>query len=123
MEQRKKHILVVDDSAIQLRNVKSWLQDTYRISLATSGAQAIEQMQNSRPDLILLDYEMPVCNGKRFFEILQANESTKDIPVVFLTSVADQGHIEEVLCMKPAGYLLKPVGLDKLRSVVAGILQ
>lgn len=122
-ENKKKHILVVDDSAIQLRNVQSWLKDSYKISLAISGTQAMTAVGKQKPDLILLDYEMPVCNGKQVFEMLRADQLFQDIPVVFLTSMADKEHIEEVLKLKPEGYLLKPVALEKLLEVIEGILE
>ena len=60
----KKKILVVDDSGAVLRNVKGWLEDRYQVILANSGAMAIKYLTLNRPDLVLLDYEMPVVNGK-----------------------------------------------------------
>ena len=57
-----------------------------------------------RPDLILLDYEMPVCDGRQTLEMIRADEELKDIPVIFLTGVNDREHIESVLSLKPAGY-------------------
>lgn len=122
-EIKKKHILVVDDSAIQLRNVQAWLKNTYKVSLATSGTQAMTAAGKQKPDLILLDYEMPICNGKQVFEMLRADEMFQNIPVVFLTSMADKDHIAEVLKLKPEGYLLKPVALEKLLEVIEGILK
>lgn len=56
----KKKILVVDDSGAMLRNVKGWLEDRYQVILANSGAMAIKYLAMNRPDLVLLDYEMPV---------------------------------------------------------------
>ena len=63
---RKKKILVVDDSGAMLRNVKGWLGEKYQVILANSGAMAIKYLSNEQPDLVLLDYEMPVLNGNSY---------------------------------------------------------
>ena len=63
--QTKKKILVVDDSGAMLRNVKGWLEDHYQVILANSGAMAIKYLATDRPDLVLLDYEMPIVDGKQ----------------------------------------------------------
>ena len=64
-------------------------------------------MQENSPDLILLDYEMPICSGPQFLEMIRAEEKTANIPVIFLTSKDDAAAVKEVLALKPAGYLLK----------------
>ncbi|MDR1702553.1 MAG: response regulator, partial [Sporomusaceae bacterium] len=55
----KKKILVVDDSGAVLRSVKGWLEAKYSVALVNSGAMAIKYLAVNKPDLILLDYEMP----------------------------------------------------------------
>ena len=67
----KKKILVVDDSGAMLRNVKGWLEDKYQVILANSGAMAIKYLATNRPDLVLLDYEMPVVDGSQVLEIFK----------------------------------------------------
>lgn len=103
----KKKILVVDDSGAMLRNIKGWLEDRYQIILANSGAMAIKYLALERPDLILLDYEMPVLNGKQVLEMLRSELDFADIPVMFLTSKGDKESVLEVMALKPEGYLLK----------------
>lgn len=103
----KKKILVVDDSGAMLRNIKGWLEDRYQIILANSGAMAIKYLALERPDLILLDYEMPVLNGKQVLEMLKSEMEFADIPVIFLTSKGDKDSVLEVMALKPEGYLLK----------------
>lgn len=107
VKNRMKRILVVDDSGMMLRTILSWLEGTYSVSLANSAASAFKEIQKNKPDLILLDYEMPVCTGAQFMEMLKAEEDTKDIPVVFLTARDDKETVSEVLKLKPVGYLLK----------------
>ena len=103
----KKKILVVDDSGAMLRNVKGWLEDRYQVILANSGAMAIKYLALNRPDLVLLDYEMPVVNGKQVLEMIRTETEFSDIPVIFLTSKNDRESITQVMSLKPDGYLLK----------------
>lgn len=122
----RKSILAVDDSGMLLRSVKAMLEKTYDVSVATSGKMAIAQAKKKRPDLILLDYEMPEWDGKRTLEEILADEELKDIKVVFLTAVTDRAHIEAVLKLKPSGYLLKPIEqakvMDTIEKVLSGIV-
>lgn len=119
----KKHILAVDDSGILLRSVKKMLEGQYEVTVATSGMMAINQAKKKRPDLILLDYEMPDWDGKRTLEEIRQDEELKSIPVLFLTAVADKAHITAVLGLNPCGYLLKPIEQQKLMDTMEKALS
>lgn len=106
-KQVKKKILVVDDSGAMLRNVKGWLEDRYQVILANSGAMAIKYLATNRPDLVLLDYEMPVVDGRQVLEMIRTETEFCDVPVIFLTSKNDKESIMKVMELKPEGYLLK----------------
>lgn len=103
----KKKILVVDDSGAMLRNVKGWLEEKYQVALANSGAMAIKYLTLNRPDLVLLDYEMPVVDGKQVLEMMRSEMEFSDIPVIFLTGKNDRESVMKVMDLKPEGYLLK----------------
>lgn len=103
----KKKILVVDDSGTMLRNVKGWLEESYQVSLANSAAMAIKAISTNRPDLMLLDYEMPIVDGKQVLEMIRSEHDFADIPVIFLTSREDQETKDSAMALKPEGYLLK----------------
>ena len=118
----RKRILVVDDSGILLRSVKTMLADRYEVAVATDGKKAIERAKRRKPDLILLDYEMPVMDGKETLEELRKDEELKDIPVVVLTSVADRESISHVLKLKPQGYLLKPIDQKRMFETIESVL-
>lgn len=119
---RKKKIMLVDDSAILLRSMKSMLEKHYDICLAKSGKQALKLIPRENPDLILLDYEMDGMDGKSTFEAMKEDEDMKWIPVVFLTSIADRKSIYDVLRSKPDGYILKPPDKEKIRETIEEIL-
>lgn len=119
----KKRILVVDDNGTALRTIRAMLEDTYEVALAISGAQAMTSIGKKRPDLILLDYEMPVCDGRMTLEMIRADEELTSIPVVFLTAVNNRENIEAVLKLKPAGYMLKPPVKETLLAEIEKILN
>ena len=120
-DERKRHILVVDDDVRILRFLKAYLRE-YDVATAVNGSQAMKFLETKKTDLILLDYKMPVENGPEVLKKLRANERTKDIPVVFLTGVADSDKIQEVLLMKPQGYLLKPINRVKLMEIIKKVI-
>lgn len=110
----RKTILLVDDDSVQLRALKSLLQDKYKVLMSTSGTEAIVLLGKKHPDAILLDYNMPVCDGRQTLKMIREIDEAKDIPVIFLTGISDKAHIEMVLKLGPAGYLLKPLKPDAL---------
>lgn len=119
----KKHILVVDDSTLVLRNIKELLDEKYTVSVATSGTQALLSMGKRRPDLILLDYAMPEMDGKQAMELFRSDSDLKDIPIIFLTSMADKEIVSEILKLKPEGYMLKPPNREALLSQIDSVLK
>lgn len=103
----KKRILVIDDSGAMLRAIKTWFEGKYHVILANSGAMAIKYLSLNRPDLILLDYDMPVLSGKQILEMIRAQDEYYNIPVFFLTTRSDKEAVMSVKELKPEGYLLK----------------
>lgn len=122
-EKTVKTIMMVDDSAMALRSMKRILEPKYKTVLVSNGSQAISQITKHKPDLIILDYEMPVCNGERIFKLLKASDSTKDIPVIFLTGVTDKENVMSILKLNPAGYFLKPPAADKLLKAIEDVFD
>ena len=114
----KKNILLVDDDASFLKMVKDWLSDDYRVTIVSSGMQAITYIAKSRPDLILLDYEMPVTSGPQVLEMIRSEVGTSNLPVFFLTGKGDKESVTKVLSLKPEGYILKSTGKNELVSQI-----
>ena len=119
----KKKILVVDDSGTMLRNVKGWLEDKYQVILANSGAMAIKYLAINRPDLVLLDYEMPVVDGRQVLEMIRTESEFSDIPVIFLTSKNDRDSIIKVMGLRPEGYLLKNMEPEKIVAEIDNFFE
>jgi len=118
----RKSVLLVDDSKIQLRSLSSALASRYDVQVANSGMKALTLIGKRIPDIIFLDYEMPMCDGKMTLQMIREVDEAKDIPVVFLTGMRDKEHIKEVLELKPAGYLLKPPNLDTIFQTIEDVL-
>ena len=114
----RKKVLIVDDNATTLRSIKGMLDEKYNVTLANSGMKAMTSIGKNRPDVILLDYEMPICDGRQTLEMIRADEEMSSIPVIFLTGVNDREHIEAVLKLRPAGYMLKPAVPEKLIEAI-----
>lgn len=119
----KAKVMVVDDDAGTLRNIKSLLSDMYDVVVANSGRKALEIIGMENPDIILLDYEMPLMKGPETMRHIREKRGFENIPIVFLTGVNDRAQITAALAMKPTGYLLKPVNKEKLLNTVLEALN
>lgn len=104
---RKKKILLVDDSITIRQRIRSLLTEQYDVSDVSSGTAAIRAISLERPDLVLLDYEMPVCDGSHVLAMLRSEKEFENIPVIFLTTKDDPESVRKVLSLKADGYLLK----------------
>ena len=114
----KKRVMVIDDNPLLLRNMKHLLEKRYQVFIATSGEKALEFIPKKKPDIILLDYEMPGMDGRETFMKIKENPETRNIPVLFLTGISDKAHIYAALELEPAGYILKPAAEEKLFSQI-----
>ncbi len=112
----KKKVLVVDDSDLMRLAMKQLLEKDYDVTLANSGLSAIRCLTLNRPDLILLDYEMPVCNGNQVLEMIREEKEFADIPVIFLTGRVDRESVKKVVALKPAGYLVKTLKPSEIKN-------
>lgn len=121
--QDAKHLLLVDDNAVELRALRELLKSEYSVAVAVSCSEALVSLEKKRPDLIILDYEMPVCDGRETLSIIRDNPKWKNIPVIFLTGVRDRAHIQAVLSLHPKDYLLKPVDADRLKETIERIIK
>ncbi len=117
-EMRKKQILVVDDSDFMRSNIIRLLGDDYDMIESSSSVSAIKSITVNRPDLILLDYEMPICDGRMTLEMIRADEDIADIPVIFLTGRGDAESVKKVMSLRPEGYLLKTMPEDEIKKTI-----
>ena len=104
---RKKLILMVDDDVVFLKTMERWLSINYEVVGVKSGTLAISYLATNTPDLILLDFEMPVLSGPQVMQTIRAETNCTDVPIIFLTGKADKESVMQVMALKPQGYILK----------------
>jgi len=117
-------ILVAEDE----RDIRELIAFTLRfagfeVELASNGAEAVEKVSGSIPDLILMDVRMPRMTGYQACEALKENPATQDIPVVFLSAKGQESEIQEGLEAGAMEYILKPFAPDELTAQVHRILR
>lgn len=120
---RENHILVVDDDVVSLRTMMNLLADTYKISVVKGGLAALAFLEDQKPDLILLDYEMPDCDGPSTLRKIRQNHKFRNIPVIFLTGVTDSDLVKDAVMLKPQGYVLKSTKKDELVEKIKDVLK
>lgn len=116
----RKVILCVDDSGVELRSIKNIFEDSYSVMLADSFVMAIKSMTLKRPDLILLDYSMPIINGKQVFEMIKSEGDFSNIPIMFLTAMDDRETATNLMQLRPEAYILKGTPASEIRGTVDG---
>ena len=116
-------ILVVDDDSANLMLAQKILGKEYRVAAANSGMAAFKYLEKNRPDLILLDINMPQMDGFEAMERLKQNEKHNNIPVIFLT--ADKSVETETRCFQTGAldFVGKPFVPEILKSRVKRILE
>ncbi|MCM1524702.1 MAG: response regulator [Ruminococcus sp.] len=123
LAEAKKQILIVDDDRSVLKMLKAALEKTYDITAMINGVLVDKILASKRMDLIILDYEMPIETGADIFRRIRDNPKTRDIPICFLTGVAERSKIMEIMQLKPNAYLLKPVDVDMLMATISNIIS
>ena len=114
----KPYILVVDDDPVMLRTIKGWLEGSYQVTMVNSGMNAITYLAKNKPDLILLDYEMPITTGPQVMEMIRSEPGSSDIPIIFLTGKSDKASVMSVMALKPQGYMLKTMTKEQILETV-----
>ena len=106
---QKKRILIVDDTPSNIKILNDLLRDEYKISVSTNGLGALEIAESSEsPDLILLDVMMPDMDGYEVCSRLKQKKSTKNIPVLFVTTKDDVEDETRGLQLGAEDYITKP---------------
>lgn len=109
MTREKELILVVDDSPTNLAILNVVLREIYQVISANNGADALSLAAAEEPDLIILDIMMPGMDGYEICDRLKANPFTRDIPVMFVTSMDQERQEAKGLALGAVDYIAKPV--------------
>lgn len=116
----RKKILLIDDEPIVLKTFYTYLSDKYQVMIAASPEDALAQLNNNVPDLVLLDYKMPVMDGGEFLATIRKTtwKAYCNVPVIFVSAMTDKDVITKCLKLYPQGYILKPLTRDELHAAV-----
>ena len=118
-----KHILLVDDDPTFLNIMSDMLSVKYGVTPVRSGMQAIKYLASYKPDLILLDHDMPITSGPQVMEMIRSDSDPAEIPIIFLTGKADRESVMKVMQLKPQGYLLKSESKDKILENIGNFFE
>jgi DNA-binding response OmpR family regulator len=118
-----KKILLVDDSTTMLLMEQMVLGSSgYQILTAQDGAAGLQAALSHRPDLIILDVVMPVMNGLEACRQLRAHETTRDTPILLVTTRSESSYVQEGFVSGCSDYVLKPINTHELLSKVKNLL-
>lgn len=119
-----KRILVVDDNEnnrILMRDILKF--HGYEVIEAENGGEALKKAKEEKPDLMLLDIQMPVMNGFTAIRKIREDNELKDLIVIAITSFAMKGDQEKALSAGFDGYITKPINTRKLPEIVQNFLS
>jgi len=122
-QRSKKKILLVDDEAESLLFYKTALESAYSVVTLNSSKLAVEYLQKFVPDLIILDYQMPLFNGRALYQMILKMERLAEVPVIFLTGTTETEVLLECAAMQPQAVVLKNSGREGLLEKVRDILE
>jgi DNA-binding response OmpR family regulator len=107
MTEQKKILLVEDDDfLVQMYATKLELEN-YTVIMATDGAKGLKLAMKEKPDLVLLDLNLPIMDGFQVLEELKKSPDTKDIPVLVLTNYGQKENVDKCLNLGAEDYLIK----------------
>lgn len=106
--EKRRHIFIVDDEATNLKVAENVLRNYYQLTLLTSGKELLQVIHRAKPDLLLLDIEMPAMSGFEVIEKIQQDKTLQDIPVIFLTAKNDVESELRGLTLGALDYINKP---------------
>lgn len=112
-------IVYIEDNPQNLRLIKRMLSNTgYEVFEAQSGREGLALIEQQRPDLILLDINLPDMEGTEVARLVKSNPTLKHIPIIALTANAMHGDRERFLGLGCEGYIAKPVSRTELNSTI-----
>jgi CheY-like chemotaxis protein len=117
-------LLIVDDNATNLKLVRVVLEGAgYQVRVALDADAALGILREFRPQLILMDIQLPGMDGLSLTRMLKANPSMRDIIILGLTAYAMKGDEERILAAGCDGYIAKPLNTRTLPGIVASHLD
>jgi CheY-like chemotaxis protein len=114
--------LIVEDSLSVRRALASLLEDSYEVMAARDGLEALERLAEQRPDILLVDLEMPRMDGIELTRWVRTNATTQDVPVIMITSRSMEKHRQLAQQAGVNRYFVKPYGEQQLLDEMANLV-
>jgi len=119
-----KRILLVEDDFMNMRLAKYILEvEGYTVLTVATAQEALEQIESSVPDLLLMDMQLPDMDGMTVVRILRQRAATRDMTILALTACAMKGDRERILQMGCDGYITKPIDVQNFINTVKRFLN
>ena len=119
-----KKILIVEDNELNLKLFNDLLQaHGYETLQTKDGEEAISLTEKHRPDLILMDIQLPKVSGLDITKTIKSNKELRDIPVIAVTAFAMKGDEEKIREGGCDGYIAKPISVPKFLETIASFLD
>jgi CheY-like chemotaxis protein len=124
MDRGMRKIVIADDDPISRGLMRDVLEpQSYEIFEASNGEEALAMIAETRPDLVLLDIQMPVLDGFEVLRKLRNDVRFHDLPVAFVTALAMASDRERALSIGSNAYITKPINVSALRTQVRTLLE
>ncbi|HAR61921.1 MAG: response regulator [Candidatus Margulisiibacteriota bacterium] len=119
-----KKILIADDNTSIRKSLEFILKrSNYAIIEAVNGQEALEKTKSDLPDLIIMDFKMPILNGWEAAKLIKSIDSLKGIPIIGYTGYASKEHIMEGMNAGCNEIIKKPIDLESMKKKVAAYLD
>jgi len=115
----KPSVLVVDDVASMLRAIQYALRDRYKVFILSKSEDALDFLRTKTPDLIILDYLMPVLNGFDLIPMIRALPDHQSTPIIIITTEGTKDHVNEALTIGASDFIVKPFKPKELNDKVS----
>ena len=116
-------VLCIDDEPLSIKTLETFLRNHFRVSMASSATEALELIEQERPDLIISDVLMPDMNGFEMVSRLRKTPDTKNIPLIFISALA---HLSNIGTNERSGitqFFTKPVDHEHLLESIQKLLK
>lgn len=107
MAEQKKILIVEDDRYISKMYQLKLSLEGYEVEVAENGRQGVDKVKEFMPDIMLLDLLMPELDGFEVLKIVKGDEATKNIPVLIMSNLGQEDHIQKGMGMGAVGYIVK----------------
>lgn len=119
-----KTVLVADDNPVSRELLRDALEPCgFRVVEASDGREAVRRIEQDRPDLVLLDIQMPSMDGFEVLKVVRGLEGSAHLPLIAFTALAMENDRERILAAGFDGYVSKPISISEVRLQVEQLLS